>query len=665
MARTAAVQILITGKNLVGRVFSTVEHQAKSMAARVKGAFTGIQGAVAGLGVSLGAAGLLRYLYSANAQFQQLIARLETFTGSADKAKGVFDDLSHFAATTPFELAEVVEAFITLRSAGIQPTGETLTRLGDQAAAFGGRIEDMAEAVRAATTGEMERLKRFGVVARLEGDKITATFRGQETVLKRNAVEITNYLETLSKNNFAGAMARQMDTLGGATANLQDAFFRLATQVGEGGFSKELTKAIQGVTRLVEEIQAAPEVFRWATGAIIATIKAVASTFWNLVTIAFRVGNLIGLGFKVAFGLVRLGATVMLRDIAERFNLVLDVIDKIPGVDLGFRLPDFKQATEDAKRFYEEVDAGVKNTFLDTVRDFQDIGDAWIGALKSTFVGPAKEIGKEAAKDVVDGLKDGGLATGEGTLGKGDPKDLTSRNLAPKDLTREGADAAAQQAMIAAANLGGASLAMQGAGGFRGRGKSPVLQMFEEMTMGADEATRAVKMLGSEIDYLTAHTIVAFSDQWVGAFQAIGEGQGDLAGAIVGSAKHAIGATAGMKAKETALDAAKALAEGLTNPAKLLQAAKLFAVSAGYAALSGLLGGGGGSRGGGSAGSRESRARDANDLNGAAGGRGAGVIQILGGTINLNDHRQREEFEDAVNDMIRFGRVQIMPAPGR
>lgn len=64
-------------------------------------------------------------------------------------------------------------------------------------------------------------------------------------------------------------------------------------------------------------------------------------------------------------------------------------------------------------------------------------------------------------------------------------------------------------------------------------------------------------------------------------------------------------------------------------------------------------------------GSRESRARDANDLN-QAGGRGkGGVLQIIGGLLNLNDPQQREEFEDAVNDLSRHGRITILPAPGR
>ena len=105
-----------------------------------------------------------------------------------------------------------------------------------------------------------------------------------------------------------------------------------------------------------------------------------------------------------------------------------------------------------------------------------------------------------------------------------------------------------------------------------------------------------------------------------------------------------------------AIDAAEALAKGLSNPAKLIEAAKLFAVSAAYGALASKLGGGGG--GGGVSGSGAGGFGGATD-NAAGDGAGGGTIVIQGGIVNMDDPEQAQAFEDAVNRLAGAGRIEV------
>ena len=203
------------------------------------------------LGIGLSAGAILGGLVAVNKEYGNLLSQLQTFEGSAAGARAVFKDLEQFAATTPFQIPDVVKAYTTLRTAGITPTMESLRLFGDQAAAFGRSIDDIAVAVRAATTGEFDPLKGFGVQMRVEGEGLVATFQGVETKLARNSAAIVGYLEDISRVNFAGGMERQSQTLGGALSNLEDAVGTLGRAVGDTGLTGAFTSAIQSITAFI------------------------------------------------------------------------------------------------------------------------------------------------------------------------------------------------------------------------------------------------------------------------------------------------------------------------------------------------------------------------------------------------------------------------------
>ena len=165
-------------------------------------AFGGLKGILGGIGLTAFTANLI----NTNKEFSLLRASLETVTGSSHAAEQAFNRISDFAANTPFDLQQVTEAFIKLKALGLDPSEDALTSYGNTASAMGKSLNQMIEAVADAATGEFERLKEFGIKARSEGDRVTFTFQGVSTTVKKEAGEIENYLRQLGDVQFAGGM---------------------------------------------------------------------------------------------------------------------------------------------------------------------------------------------------------------------------------------------------------------------------------------------------------------------------------------------------------------------------------------------------------------------------------------------------------------------------
>lgn len=708
------VQIIITAKDMAGRIIQGVTSKVEGMAARAKAALMSVQGAMAALGVTVAAGAVVKYLVDANTQFQQLQARLQTFTGSADSARAVFDQLTKFAADTPFELQDVVSAFITLRSAGIQPTEETLTRLGDQASAFGANITDMAEAVRAAATGETERLKRFGITASVQGEKIALSFQGATTVVNKNAAEITNFLETLSKQKFGDAMARQMDTIGGQTSNLSDNLFQLATQAGDAGLAGAFKGSLKELNAFLTRLRESPATFNYVVGVIMQTVGTSWTTATRIVAAAWNIGQAIGALATQTISGIQLVVVKGLDLLYKGVTKGIETLNKLPGVEIDWRPPDMSGWVAGAVEDWQEG-----NDRLAVIRDnlqtnFEDIGSSWgkMGAAISTTADSTKTA-VEGVKTAGAGLAADGLATGQafsaanvpleqrikllaeavkhistvieaddmlakietdlvGALAKGnlpfEKRVELEERLADVRKARQDADFASgiapvtEQTTREGLQIRRTPIAI--APPTETPKEPPVLngaqEVFANITAGANDATEAIQGTATAMDYFAGSALANLAGTWVEAWQAFGSGAVNAGQAVINAGKGAIAASAGNKAKETALDAARAAAEGLTNPIKLIEAAKLFAVSAGYGALAGALGGrGGGGRGGlGGGGGLALAKRDNDKLQSQD--ESIGTIVVEGGLLDMNDPRQAEALENALNRLGRQRRVKIV-----
>lgn len=202
--------------------------------------------------VSIGV--LANNFIAVNREAGRLRASLETVTGSVAAAEAAWARLEAFAATTPYTLDQSVTGFTRLKALGLDPSIEALRSYGDTASAMGKDLMQMVEAVADATTGEFERLKEFGIKARKEGETIAFTFRGVTTEVGNNAREIEGFLRSIGETAFAGGMARQMETLGGALSNLEDASDRFWRTLGDAGLSEAAINAVRGAIGGLESL---------------------------------------------------------------------------------------------------------------------------------------------------------------------------------------------------------------------------------------------------------------------------------------------------------------------------------------------------------------------------------------------------------------------------
>lgn len=223
--------------NDTAKVFGSTMRQVSALA----GAFLGFKGIT----------GSFSAIFEANKSFEQLSGALKTVTGSVQGAKDAFALIEKFAIDTPYQLNEIVEAFIQLKALGLEPSEAALTSYGNTASAFSKNIKDFVGAVAAATVGEFERLKTFGIKARVLNEDVSFTFAGVTTKVKKNAAEIENYLRSLGDVNFAGAMSEQMKTMNGVLSNIEDNFEKTYRNIGKNGLNDALKSAFTQFNELI------------------------------------------------------------------------------------------------------------------------------------------------------------------------------------------------------------------------------------------------------------------------------------------------------------------------------------------------------------------------------------------------------------------------------
>ena len=217
--------------------------------------------------------------------FEDLEATLTAITGSAKTAALSFDLIREFTSKTTFQLEGVADAFISLLQAGVTPTEEALSDFGNLAAAFGKDISQVAAATFRAVTGEMEMLKQFNVVAKLEGDKVRVTFGGVTKEIERNGTAIAEYLRTLGRENFPTALEDRANTLSGAVSNVSDGVAEFMVSIGEGGLKTSLVTIAREMRKVLDEAKPLAE----AIGAVLGTAVTILGKTLILVIENFQI----------------------------------------------------------------------------------------------------------------------------------------------------------------------------------------------------------------------------------------------------------------------------------------------------------------------------------------------------------------------------------------
>ncbi|WP_440055510.1 hypothetical protein ACSLBF_05045 [Pseudoalteromonas sp. T1lg65] len=190
-------------------------------------------------------------------QFETLEARISTIGVSAAKSKEIFANLKDMAQETPHSIEETTNSFMALYNNGLTPTQESMTAYGDIASTLGMTLEDVANSVINATSNQaktqQDAFANLGVTAQKNGDMLTLTYNGVTSNIKDNSESIQTYLTELGRNNFAGAMAKEMDTMGGRIDRFGSEWDELFLNIGDAGVGDVIKDSISLATSALDE----------------------------------------------------------------------------------------------------------------------------------------------------------------------------------------------------------------------------------------------------------------------------------------------------------------------------------------------------------------------------------------------------------------------------
>ena len=210
-----------------------------------------VSAVVVGAGAVIGAALGKGFLDTA-IQFENFETQLTTIEGSSEKAKKSLDWISEFGAKTPYDVAQVTDAFVKLKSYGLDPIeGGLLTSLGNTASAMGKSINDAVEMIADAVRGENERLKEFGIIGSKNKNEITYSYdiNGEsfEKTVANESKDIQAALQEIMDEKFRGGMEAMSKTWEGTVSNLGDTWTMMKKKIMDKGLFLKLKDSLNTV----------------------------------------------------------------------------------------------------------------------------------------------------------------------------------------------------------------------------------------------------------------------------------------------------------------------------------------------------------------------------------------------------------------------------------
>ena len=206
---------------------------------KLKGDMNGLGSSVKKLAGVMGALYLGKSLIGAAkgaidtaAKFEQLQLRLENMYGSAEKGEEVFNKFAKIASTTPFELANVVEAGAALKAFGSNAE-ETLKPVADLAAFMGVDVVEAANAVGRAFAGGA------GAADVLRDRGILQLIKDSQGIVDLTAYTLPQFRDAMFKTltdpsvGIAGATNKLAKTWGGMVSNLKDSLEMMKAAIGK------------------------------------------------------------------------------------------------------------------------------------------------------------------------------------------------------------------------------------------------------------------------------------------------------------------------------------------------------------------------------------------------------------------------------------------------
>lgn len=178
---------------------------------------------IAGIGATIASGFAIKTGLSEALDLEGYRMQLETATKDSVKAGEIMKYAIDLANRTPFEGGELVEGAAKLEAMGLSAQ-QWLPKIGDMAAATNKPFDQAIEAFIDAQTGELERMKEFGVKKADIAQKANEMFAGQEVINQKGQIvdyeKFNQAMVAVMENRFVGGMEKQSQTLRGTWSTI-------------------------------------------------------------------------------------------------------------------------------------------------------------------------------------------------------------------------------------------------------------------------------------------------------------------------------------------------------------------------------------------------------------------------------------------------------------
>ena len=226
----------------------------------------GIKGPAVAAAASIVAIGVaITKIAKVGMEFEDLTDSLNTVFGSMEAGQEAMGRVLAFAQTTPFQIETATKAFISLKSAGIEPSNRMLQVFADTASTSTdqlGVFEALVKTVQRSASGglgleELNMVMDRGIdVLGILNDELGLS---KDEIAKfgasaEGAAIIVEALTTGLERKFGGAMEDKMDNLSTKASNMTIAFKQLADSLFQSGIADVLKSMADSMTDFANSI---------------------------------------------------------------------------------------------------------------------------------------------------------------------------------------------------------------------------------------------------------------------------------------------------------------------------------------------------------------------------------------------------------------------------
>ena len=368
------------------------------------------------LAISIGGITGIKKIFDSASEMEGYRNTLNVVMKDTELAGKKMKEAKEFANATPFETDEIVAGMVKLESYGISSSNEVMTAVGDMAGVMGKSFDQAVEAVADAQTGELERLKEFGIkkddIVKYAAEKMTNTeivnAKGQIT----NQEKFNEALMGLMKERYAGGMDLQAKTAKGVISTTKGMIGNIMSIIGgvddegnviAGGLLDTVKNVVMAINNKIKELNDNGTFKRWGENInkVIGIVKNLGATFIKYKGIIIPIIAGIASAFGAFKGInIAIKAIAKFKAVLAGLNIVISPIGMI-AIAIGAVVAALIYAYQHSETFRNIVNSAVE-AVKEKFETFRDRVQMCLGAIQQFLESHKEEV--SSVKEFVSGV---------------------------------------------------------------------------------------------------------------------------------------------------------------------------------------------------------------------------------------------------------------------